>query len=159
MTDQANYMRAMNNVADAIGTFNGKEVLDRIRESEHATEADLIEFAEVFLGGKYREQKEGAFARLFERMLREGGGVIAQEVEAAEKEATERRAKALSEAMSDDGSFDRVFESFFGPGAGSIFGGDGESTPSLAVNSTQPRKTKVARRATPSGTYRRRLRS
>jgi hypothetical protein len=31
--------------------------------------------------------------------------------------------------MSDDGSFDRVFESFFGPGAGSIFGGDGESTP------------------------------
>src|SRR5215217_5939973 len=91
MTDQANYMTAVDNVAEAIGASNGKEVLDRIRRSEHATEADLMEFAEVFLGGKYREQKEGAFDRLFERMLREGGGVIAQEVEAAEKAAEERR--------------------------------------------------------------------
>src|SRR5215208_3715435 len=92
MTDQADHMTAVDNVADAIGASNGKEVLDRVRESEHATEADLMEFAEVFLGGKYREQKEGAFACLFERMLREGGGVIAQEVEAAEK-ATEARRK------------------------------------------------------------------
>src|SRR5215207_11148352 len=85
-------------VAEAIGGHSGQKVVERVRESEHATEADLMEFAEVFLGGKYREQKEGAFARLFERMLREGGGVIAQEVEAAEKAAEERRKERRDKA-------------------------------------------------------------
>src|SRR5215217_5687457 len=93
MTDQANYMTAVDNVAEAIGAFNGKEVLDRIRESEHATEADLMEFAEVFLGGKYREQRQGAFARLFERMLREGGGVITEQVEMVKQREQEQRDK------------------------------------------------------------------
>ena len=81
MRGQANYMTAaVDKVADAVGAFNGKEVLDRIRESEHATEADIIAFAETFLSGRYREKEPGAsFARIFERMLREGGDVIRQE--------------------------------------------------------------------------------
>lgn len=139
MTDQANYMTAVDNVA-AIGALNGKEVLDRTRESEHAYEADLVEFAEVFLGGKYREQKEGAFARLFERMLREGGGVIAQEVEAAEKAAEERhkerrdKARETTDKMFGEDPFG-TFKQFFGEDVFDFFGGafggpdEDESTP------------------------------
>ena|SRR5215208_3563551 len=140
MTDQANYMTAVDKVADAIGAFNGKEVLDRIRESEHATEADLMEFAEVFLGGKYREQRQGAFARLFERMLREGDGVIAQEVQAAEKAAEERynerrdKAHETTDEMFGEDHFE-TFKEFFGEDVFDFFGGafggpdEDESTP------------------------------
>jgi hypothetical protein len=150
MTDQANYMTAVDNVADAIGAFNGKEVLDRIRESEHATEADLMEFAEVFLGGKYREQRQGAFARLFERMLREGGGVIAQEVQAAEKAAEERynerrdKAHETTDEMFGEDHFE-TFKEFFGEDFFDFFGTFGgpdedESTPSRKLYSTQKDK-------------------
>jgi hypothetical protein len=150
MTDQANYMTAVDNVADAIGAFSGKEVLDRIRESQHATEADLMEFAEVFLGGKYREQKEGAFARLFERMLREGGGVIAQEVQAAEKAAEERynerrdKAHETTDEMFGEDHFE-TFKEFFGEDFFDFlgtFGGpdEDESTPSRKLYSTQKDK-------------------
>jgi hypothetical protein len=133
MTDQADYMTAAATLSAAvIGASNGKEVLDRIRESEHATEADLIEFAEVFLDGKYREQKEGAFARLFERLLREGGGVIAQEVEAVEKE---RRDKARE--TTDKITGEKPFETFK-----QFFGGldEDESTPSRELYSIQKDK-------------------
>jgi len=139
-------MTAVDNVAEAIGAFNGKEVLDRIRRSEHATEADLMEFAEVFLGGKYREQKEGAFARLFERMLREGGGVIAQEVEAAEKAAEEwrkeRRDKAretTDELLGEDPL--ETFKQLLGEDFEDFFDlGEDESTPSRKLYSTQKGK-------------------
>jgi hypothetical protein len=134
MTDQANYMTAAATLSAAvIGASNGKEVLDRIRESEHATEADLIEFAEVFLDGKYREQKEGAFARLFERMLREGGGVIAQEVEAVEKERRDKARETADKILGEDPF--GTFGQFFGEDFADFFGLDDlddedESTPS-----------------------------
>jgi len=87
MTIDADIFLATEKVASAIGAFNGQAVIERIRESEHATEADLVEFAETFLSGRYREMESGAsFARLFERMLREGSGIIQQEVEEAERE-------------------------------------------------------------------------
>jgi hypothetical protein len=126
-----------------IGASNGKEVLDRIRESEHATEADLIEFAEVFLDGKYREQKEGAFARLFERMLREGGGVIAQEVEAIEKERRDKARETADKILGEDPF--GTFGQFFGEDFADFFGLDdlddeAESTPSRKRYSTQKDK-------------------
>ena len=151
MRGQANYMTAaVDKVADAVGAFNGKEVLDRIRESEHATEADIIAFAETFLSGRYREKEPGAsFARIFERMLREGGDVIRQEVEQAEnerkREQEERdksRRKEFVEALGSDGRFDDLYRTFLdalSPGPDSFFDDD-ESTTSRKLYSTQTDK-------------------
>jgi len=137
-------------VAEAIGGHSGQKVVERVRESEHATEADLMEFAEVFLGGKYREQKEGAFDRLFERMLREGGGVIAQEVEAAEKAAEERRkerrdkARETTDEMFGEDPLETI-KQLLGEDVFDFVGafgdlGEDESTPSRKLYSTQKDK-------------------
>lgn len=121
-------MSAAEKVAAAIDAESGQEILDRVRESEYATEDDIAEFANVLLDGGYREAEEGAFARLFERVLREGGEVIAETVQAAKKRQEKRRTattRRTAPTKQGDADVDAILDMLFGGELASLFGGAG----------------------------------
>jgi hypothetical protein len=147
-------------VATAIGMWNGQEVIEAVRASEHATEADIIAFCETFIDGPFREAEEGkSFRRLFDRMLVEGGGIIPEQVEKVrlrDEERTKRQREERKKRPKIEGieGFEHIFEAFFSgniPGStpGNVFGDlcdgdffddeDDDHQTTATVKTTQPR--------------------
>jgi len=126
---------ASEKVAQAIGEWNGQRVVERVRESEHATEADIIAFAEAFLSGGYREREPGAsFARIFEQILRKGGDVIQQQMELVQSERKRKQEELAERLKNTPLDPEQILASFFDDDL------DDESTASRKLYSTQKEK-------------------
>jgi hypothetical protein len=144
MTKQASSLElfvAAEKVARHTEEWNATTVIERVRESDHATDDDIITFAETFVDGPYREKEEGAsFAHLFERMLREGPGIIDEQLEAVEHERKRRRegaARAAKDFRGRGPEFDDLLRMLLGE---DFFDDDTKSTASRKLYSTQSDK-------------------